>query len=350
MLSPIARSILAVANTLTASASLAEARLALPDLLEKSPGVWSGRLSGRGDEDAVDLQLTFGADGLIEIRTRATVWDPLDTEPVWKGVWSELTYRHGQPAKWRERPTIDGRKWTLRHEVVTVEKRQSMEGGNVMAQVVLVRRFEQPAAKSLATNALTDLFGEEARVCYPVAPPRRVRHPVPAHPAAQPRRAQPVEPRQKPVDYPRIRAGGPYRPEWRHGRQRPAPDLSFGDGPLFFVTTYRANLVDPGPDLKALEIAFDALATRSDWAPFRRTSCAIVRYHSDRWWYLGGGVMLHAFVKEYSGFGESTSTITIDGYHEMDGPPDQCVRPTPDLTQVRQIVRAAFKNARAALV
>lgn len=349
MLSPIAKLILATADTFTASATLSSARLTIPELSEKSPGVWSGRLSGRGNEDAIDLRLTFGEGGLIEIRARATVWNPVDFEPAWRGVWSELTYRHGQPVRWRERPALDGRKWALRHEDITIEKRQSVEDGNVMAQIIVVRRFEQPAAASVATIALTDLLGEAASVsCAPV-PVGRVQRCMRAEPTPEHRRTRWVEPRQKSVDYPRVSRDGPYRPEWARGRQRSAPELPFGDGPLFFVSSYCTDILGPEATLRALEGAFDALATRSDWAPFKQTSCDTVRYHSDRWWYLGGGVMLHVFVKEYSGFGEITSTITIHGYREMDGPPEQCVRATPDIDAVIQIVEAARGRVRAPL-
>lgn len=349
MLSPNAKLILTTADTLTASATLSSAQLTIPELSEESPDVWSCRLSGRGNEDAIDLRLTFGEGGLSEIRTRATIWDPLDFEPAWKGVWFELTYRHGQPVRWRERPALDGRKWTLRHEEITIEKRQSVEDWSVMAQVIIVRRFEQPAAASVATMALTDLLGEAAGVsCTPVPTARvqrRVRAPqTPEHP-----QTRWVEPRRKSVDYPRVGPDGPYCPKWPRGRQRPAPDLPFGDGPLFYVSSHDVDNGSLAASLSALESVFDALAVRSDWAPFKQTSCDYVRYHSDRWWFLGGGVMLHVFVKEYAGFDEIASTIMIHGYREMDGPQEQSVRATPDIVGVMQVVKAARGQARAML-
>lgn len=347
MLSPIAKLILATADTLTASATLSSARLTIPELSEKSPGVWSCRLSGRGNEDAIDLRLTFGEGGLIEIRARATIWNPVDFEPAWKGVWSELTYRHGQPIRWRERPALDGRKWTLRHEDITIEKRQSVEDGNVMAQVIIVRRFEQPAAASVATIALTDLLGEAASVSCAAVPAGTLQRRMRAQPTPDQLRTRWIEPRQKSVDYPRVSREGPYCPRWPRGRQRSAPELPFGEGPLFFVSRFCTDILGPEATLRALEGAFDALATRSDWAPFKQTSCDTVRCHSDRWWYLGGGVMLHVFLKEHSGFGEITSTITIHGYHEMDGPPEQCIRATPDVHAVLQLVQAAGGLTRA---
>lgn len=277
MLSPIAKLILATADTFTASATLSSARLTIPELSEKSPGIWSGRLSGRGNEDAIDLRLTFGEGGLIEIRARATIWNPVDFEPAWRGVWSELTYRHGQPVKWRERPALDGRKWALRHEDITIEKRQSVEDGNVMAQIIVVRRFEQPAAASVATIALTDLLGEAASVsCAPV-PAGRVQRGMRAEPTPEHRRTRWVEPRRKSVDYPRVSRDGPYLPEWAGGRQRSAPELPFGDGPLFFVSSYCTDILGPEATLRALEGAFDALAKADRMSQRRRDLDQVVR-------------------------------------------------------------------------
>ena len=59
--------------------------------------------------------------------------------------------------------------------------------------------------------------------------------------------------------------------------------------------------------------------------------------------------MLHLFVREYSGFGEITSTIVIHGYQEMDGPPEQSVRPTPTLQDVLRLVSKGTERARMVL-
>jgi len=342
-----AKAILLTAQVLSPTTTLEEARKIYPALREVKPGVWSSRLDGSHSQDSIDLRLTFRP-ALVEVQVRGTIWNEDDLKRAVQALRRSLSCNLGKAARKRSGKAPQADRWTSRYEAVRVERRHSEEDGRYLGQAIFTRTFKQPEASLNAAASLNWLMDEVPSSPMLSLPVRKSWHPPRSEADEGPKWAAKADWETK-LNWPRMRVDGPYLPKWKTGRQRVAPGSFPIGGPLFFRTEFHSDLADATSSLKTLEVAIDNAALRSDWAPVRHADEVEFRYHSDRWWWLGGGVMLHAYIRDFSMFGETSSKIFIDAYGELDGPPEQSTRPTPTLHQVINLVSAATYQARSSL-
>lgn len=336
MKSQIAENVLNTSFSLSAAASLAEARATYANLAEKEPGRWTARLSGGHRDDAIDIRITVRDDMIVEIWVRATAWNVDEGREAWRKVTNSISRRYGQPAKYGKGASFARRVWPeLRSETISAEKRVSDEGGYLLTQIIVTRAFKQPDADGQGEGSLFDLMVEPSVHIPATASPGfrdRMRTRTPTADSQRPL----ITYRNVETKFPNrfICKGGPHRPKWPKGKSRPMQACDPVHDPCFARINYNVDSTRLAEEISAVETAFDVSFQRSTWHPFHYVDCEGTTHHSARWWWLGGGMMLHVCARESKRYNVGESTVLIEGFCDLDCSPDQAVKPAPAHDQV----------------